>query len=352
MIKKPILIWLFFVLFLTACQKDFGEVNTEQSDYAYGKGVFIVNEGIYGQGNASISFFSFETNTMQQSLFYTANQRPLGDVATSIFRKGDYLWIVLNNSAKIEIVRLSDFVSVKSISLNHLPLYITAINENYAYLSNLSYPGFHLIDLNAAAYVQDVYTGKSTQQILAYQDYCFFTNWSNYYTTANNNTVQRVDTQTNQLQDSIIVGKEPNSMVLDKNNKIWVLSSGGYLGEEYPRLVCFDPLSLQKEKELIFPSKSMSPNALCVNPTGDSLFFLNTSVYAMSVNDSILPTQAFIEAGIRNFYAMGISPDNRIFLSDALDYQQKGDIYIYSPSANLLHQSKAGIIPSFFYFVE
>ena len=111
-------------------------------------------------------------------------------------------------------------------------------------------------------------------------------------------------------------------------------------------------LSLQKEKELIFPSKSTSPKALCVNPTGDSLFFLNTSVYAMSINDSILPTQAFIEAGIRNFYAIGISPDNRIFLSDALDYQQNGDIYIYSPSANLLHQSKAGIIPSFFYFVE
>ncbi|HDQ15984.1 MAG TPA: hypothetical protein ENN45_02890 [Bacteroidetes bacterium] len=352
MIKTQIRICFFFILLFTACQKDFGEVNTAESDYIYGKGLFIVNEGMYGQGNASISFYSFETNNMYNAVFYTANQRPLGDVATSMLRNGEYVYIVLNNSAKIEIVRLSDFVSVKSISLNYLPLFITAINENYAYLSNLSYPGFHLIDLKTAAYVQDVYTGKSTQQILAYQDYCFFTNWSNYYITANNNTVQRIDTQTNQLHDSIIVGKEPNSMVLDKYNKIWVLSSGGYLGEEYPRLVCFNPLSLQKEKELVFPFKSMSPKALCVNPAGDSLFFLNTSVYAMSVNDSILPTQAFIEAGTRNFYAMSIAPDNRIFLSDALDYQQNGDIYIYSSSAKLLHQSKAGIIPSFFYFVE
>ncbi len=352
MIKNPILILFFFILLFTACQKDFGEVNTEESDYMYGKGVFIVNEGIYGQGNASISFYSYESNSMHNAVFYTANQRPLGDVATSMLRNSEYVYIVLNNSAKIEIVRLSDFVSVKSISLHHLPLFITAINENYAYLSNLSYPGFHLIDLNAAAYVQDVHTGKSTQKILAYQDYCFFTNWSNYYTSANNNTVQRIDMQTHQLEDSIIVGKEPNSMVLDKNNKVWVLSSGGYLGEEFPRLVCFDPLSLQKEKELVFPSKSMSPNALCVNPAGDSLYFLNTSVYAMSVNDSIIPTQAFIEAGTRNFYAMSIAPDKRIFLSDALDYQQNGNIYIYSPSAKLLHQSKAGIIPSSFCFVE
>jgi hypothetical protein len=352
MMKKPILIWLFFVLLFAACQEDFGEVNTQQSDYEFGRGVFIVNEGMYGQGNASISFFSFETNTMHQSVFYAANQRPLGDVATSMHRNEDYLYIVLNNSAKIEIVRLSDFVSIKTISLNHLPLYISAVNQDYAYLSNLSYPGFHIIDLKAADYVQDVYTGKSTQQLIAYQNYCFFTNWSNYYTSANNNTVQRIDTRTHQLEDSIIVGKEPNSLVLDKNNKIWVLSSGGYLGEEYPRLVCFDPLSLQKEKELVFTSKSMSPDALCINSTKDSLFFLNSSVYAMSVSDSLLPTQAFIEAGAKNFYAMSISPDKQIFLSDALDYQQNGDVFIYSTSAKLLHQSKAGIIPSFFYFVE
>ena len=48
------------------------------------KGVFICNEGSFGQGNGSISFLNSEANSFSEDLYFAANNLPLGDVAQSI----------------------------------------------------------------------------------------------------------------------------------------------------------------------------------------------------------------------------------------------------------------------------
>ena len=54
-----------------------------------------------------------------------------------------------------------------------------------------------------------------------------------------------VDIATDKLVDEMSVTAEPHSIVLDKNNNIWVLCSGGYMPPCEPALFCINPSKRQ-----------------------------------------------------------------------------------------------------------
>ena len=67
----------------------------------------------------------------------------------------------------------------------------------------------------------------------------------------------------------------------------------------------------------------------------------------MPVSSVSLPGEAFIEPGERLFYDLGTGPAGQVFVTDAIDYQQKGDLLIYNSRGELKDVEKAGIIPGF-----
>ena len=140
-------------------------------------------------------------------------------------------------------------------------------------------------------------------------------------------------------------------MVVDKNNKLWVLSSGGYNNEMFPELNCINTNSLQIEKTLTFQSKYLSPEGLCSNKTADSLFYINNHIYKMSVNDNQLPISPIIYKNYHLFYALAMDPgNNELYISDAIDYNQNGFVFRYATNGMGLDSARMGIIPGFFCF--
>src|SRR5690606_23344317 len=90
---------------------------------------------------------------------------------------------------------------------------------------------------------------------------------------------------------------------------------------------------------------------LCLNKTKDTLYFLNDNIYRMSISDNALPTSAFIEKGSKSFYGMGVNPnDYTIYTTDALDYTQKANVYIFKSNGTELKNFKAGVVANGFYF--
>ena len=94
--------------------------------------------------------------------------------------------------------------------------------------------------------------------------------------------------------DSIAVSLDPNSMQIDKYNKLWVLCSGG-INIVKPNLLRIDLNSNSIEKTFTFTDISMSPTHLKINRDGEELFFINNSVYKMNVMDSVLSTTEIIK---------------------------------------------------------
>jgi YVTN family beta-propeller protein len=171
--------------------------------------------------------------------------------------------------------------------------------------------------------------------------------WSNYgFSYLENNKLVVIDASTDQVIDSVFVGKEPNSMMLDKDGKLWVLCSGGFASEAYPSLWQIDPESLNILSTFNFTDISTSPTSLCIDGAGETLFFLNQGIYSMSIYDTILPALPLISEDEHLFYSLAINPkSNEIFATDAIDYQQRGLILRYQPDGTSVDSFSAGLIP-------
>ena len=97
------------------CPDGFSGPNCEISSFE--NGVFIIHEGNFQGGNASLSFLNYFTGIMSNGVFSSANNDvPLGDVGQSMEVHNGKGFIVVNNSGKIEVVDLNGLSSAGTIS--------------------------------------------------------------------------------------------------------------------------------------------------------------------------------------------------------------------------------------------
>lgn len=180
-----------------------------------------------------------------------------------------------------------------------------------------------------------------------------FTNCWSY-----DNKILIINSYNDQLIDSIEVLKQPNSMVIDRDNKIWVLSDGGFegspFGNEQAGLLEIDAETYEIERTFRFNNNDRPLN-LCINPSGDTLYFLNKHIWKMAVSEKRLPEKPFIlspYAGLYGgFYSLAIDPGNKdIYVGDAIDHRQNGFTYRYNNSGKLIDSFKVGISPGDFAF--
>ena len=85
----------------------------------------IVSEGQFGYGTSSLTSLSYD-GTVQQDLFKSINNRPMGDVAQSMTRIGNYFYVPQNNSRKIEVMDCETFESVETMPIDRdvIPMYV------------------------------------------------------------------------------------------------------------------------------------------------------------------------------------------------------------------------------------
>jgi hypothetical protein len=264
---------------------------------------------------------------------------------------GDRYLIAVNHSGRVEGGSAEDLSSHYTLSGLSSPRFFSLTGPDEFAVSDLQTSVISFFNIDSGNLTATVDIGRSSEAMIRSGNHLFVSNWSSYYVPGDNRYVMVVDIDTKELIDSVETGKEPQSMVRDYLGRIWVLCSGGFDGSEYPVLVCIDPVSLQVIHWLDFPSKDRSPSGLSVNGTLDTLYYLDKDVYRMSVNNPALPTQAFIPGGNNSFYALGIDPRRGdVFLSDALDYQQRGFVWRYDRSGQLIQKMRSGIIPGGFCF--
>jgi len=337
------------ILLLSSCRRgDFGEVRPDDPVSEFSdNGIWVVNEGLFGFGNGDISFIDLDQGIVTNSVFSTVNGLPPGDVPFYLLVDGDHILLSVNNSSKVFILQRFDFQVKLLIAPVTSPRHIVKTGENSYAVSTFAHDRIYL--LNTAGEVPDVttiYTGKSTESLLVSGDYLYAANWSSYGGNFNNSTVQIIHIPTGQLTGEIQVAKEPNSMAVDKNGKLWVLCSGGFLNEEIPALFRINLQTNSVEKEFLFPSAQMSPFALTIDRGGEVLYFINQHIFKMPVDAQQLPDLQWVSSGGENFYNLnaGIFSDT-ILIADAGNYQVPGRVLMYSSSGVRLNEYSVGIIP-------
>lgn len=305
------------------------------------KKVYVINEGGFGYGNASVSLYDPGNGAVIEDLYKLQNNSDLGDVAQSLSMINSRFYVVVNNSNKI-VVCDAEFRKTAQINGLGSPRYILPITNQKAYVSDYNSNAISVVDLNTNTKTSSIVINGWTEKMTLIYNKAFVTNLRKEF-------VYVINTLDDTKTDSVQVGINAASIVLDKQDKIWVLSAGDLANSKNAKLTKINPINNQIELSLSFTNGA--PGNLCVNRTKDTLYFLNNDVYRMAISETILPETAFIAKGNKNFYGLGVNPnDYTIYVADALDYSQKSNIYVYSSAGEQKTFFKAGIIANSFYF--
>ena len=358
---KTILLSLIFsaIFILSGCMPyDPGPVTPPDINESH-SGLFIVNEGNFMYENASLSYLDFETDSVMNNVFYDVNNIPLGDVAQSMVIMDSTGFIVVNNSGKVYAINTNTFEVVGKITGLTSPRYMHFVSKTKAYITDIYAKSIAIV--NPSTYEitghidvdnhESQYYQHSTEQMVQYKNFVFTNCWSY------DNKILVIDTETDQLVDSIEVLKQPTSLVIDKNSQIWTITDGGFNGSPYgyeePGLIKINPETRTAEIVYRFELDD-SPSELKINGSGDTVYFLNRHVYRFAI-DNPSDIQLFAEnnssSSYNGFYGLAVDPQTSlVYVSDGLNMIKNGIVYKYSPSGELLKSYKVGLIPGEFCF--
>jgi DNA-binding beta-propeller fold protein YncE len=351
---------LLLMLSAAGCMKDdeLWERRPTAQDPA-SSGVFIINEGNFGYENASLSYYQIESGDLYNNVFFNNNGLPLGDVAVSMEIRDSLGYIVLNGSGKIYVIDAGDFSLKAKVTGLTSPRYIHFLSDSKAYVSDLYARSVSIIDteLNDITGSIDVnnndplYYQHPTEQFEQFGKYVFTNCWSF------DNKILVIDSETDRLVDSVEVFRQPQSMVLDRFNKLWVLTDGGFEGNPYayerPALLRIDAASRLIEHVFRLGLDDL-PSELQINGSRDTLYFLNRHVYRLAVSPGHEP-EIFVESSYAGstggFYGLGVDPARSdVYVADAIDFVQRGLVYRFRPDGSALDTLRAGIAPGAFCF--
>ena len=328
------------------------EYGIEEEFSASGDGVFITNEGSFQYANASLSYYDPTTMTVENEVFNRANAMKLGDVAQSMIIHDNVGWVVVNNSHVIFAIDINTFKERGRITNLTSPRYMHFLSDEKAYVTQLWDNRIFIVTpkrYEIIGYIECpglTMENGATEQMVQYGKYVYVNCWSYQ------NRILKIDTETDRVVDELVVGIQPTSLVLDKNNKMWTITDGGYenspYGYEAPTLYCIDAETFTIEKQYRFRLGDKA-SELQLNRAGDMLYWLNDDVWAMSVDDTRLPIRPFLESKGTIYYGLTVSPGNGdVYVADAIDYQQPGKVYRYTSDGILQDEFYVGIIPGAF----
>lgn len=326
------------ILFFQSCKKDDdNNNNSTPKDY---KGVLVINEGGFLKGNSSVSYYNPDNGNEEEDAFKAANNRPLGDIFQSVEKINGKLYLVVNNSGKIEVVDPVSLSGTGQITGLGSPRYILAPGgqTTTAYVTDLFAGAIHIVNLTTNTKTGSIALPGWSEKMVEANGRVYVNNYSN-------NKIYLINPAGNIVDDSIALSGPPVALVKDKNGKLWVLADS--TGSTKAKFMRINPAGNSVEATIEF-AQGQSASRVEINGSSDKIYFLGgNGAYAMDITATALPSTP-IKTGF--FYGLGVDPkDGSVYLGDPLNFSQRGTVYRIKTD-NSESSFKAGIAPSGFYF--
>lgn len=320
----------------------------------YGGGIFITNEGGFGNNNGSVSFYNYKTDQVINNLFSTVNDRALGDVVQSMKLHNDRAYIVVNNSNKIEVVNRFSFEEVGVVEGLSLPRFFTAF-EDKGYVTCWGDNSVKVIDLGTLTVTNTIAVGSGPEGLAISGGNLFVANGGGYGV---DSTISVIDLQSEEVVSTIAAKYNPKKVVADENGNIWVLVHGKVVySPDWTQIIEETPSMIYKidaanataiETEKLFDTQH--PAGLSINGDGASLYvgggFGFGGIYKVETEN--IGSSATITK-IVDDYAYGFEFDknsNTLFVGIAPDFTSGGTLLRYNENGEKLGEYTVGIGPN------
>lgn len=317
----------------------------------YDNGVIIINEGNFSDGDASISFYGNLAEGAELNVFTEINDLTLGDVAQSAYAYDTLLFVVVNNSNKVEVLHRYSMESLYTIEAA-LPRYITVAGGK-GYLTewvSFSDAGrVSIVDLATGNIDASITVGFGAEDVEVINNRAYVSN--NF-----ESTISVIDLNTNEVIETITLpSPAPAQMDIDINGDLWVACKGGFDANFSPAndgaFFKVDLSTNTVESSIEFNTNVSGK--LAFNRTMDQIYFyVGSNVFTRNVNSTAESTEPFIVGDeFTSLYGIGVDPSSgEVYLGDSKNFLEDGEVYRYSSSGTLLTSFTVGRGPNGFVF--
>lgn len=339
---KNLVFFCCLLLVFESCEK---EKSTDSDEFLFqsGQTIWVLNEGNFQSGNASVSVINRTTGEVIQNITERVNGVPLGDVLQSALMVNEKVWLTVNNSGKIVVVNPTNFKIEKTIEGIGSPRFLHQIGDE-VFVSDFQTQTLHIFNALSFQKVAEIYTGSWSEQMA----------WVGnelWLTMVNKNKIYCINPATRTITDSISTYDQPLNITTDALGKVWVLCGGHIFPRTAANLVSYDASSKTEITRFEFPNSPFKPSRLSKNPAGDTLFWIYDGVFAHGINSTNFPVSPIIAANGRNFYGLRYDAVTKhLWLSDAKNYVQQGEVFEVNQNGEVLRTFASGFIPGDFYF--
>jgi hypothetical protein len=335
------------VIFLVSCKKKKVEP-VQESPSVLENGILVLNEGLFQQNNASLSFVSFSNGVVDNLFFENKTGRPLGDTGNDIQMYDGKIFIVMNVSSTIEILDAETGNSIKQIEMVQSgvpkqPRFIT-FQGNKAYIS--CYDGFvDVLDISSLTISKRIPVGPNPEQLAIANNKLYVSNSGGLNFPNVDSTVSVVDL-VNEIEISkITVGMNPGSVMSDEDGDIYVISRGDY-GSVPSRMHRISSISDTKIETFGFDAIQlckMNKDMLISYPSGSTTKLIRFDTQTENIVSSDFGNLTMITT----FYGMKYSQvKNKIYCFDANGYVNTGYIIELDSNGSFIKKFNIGLIPN------
>ncbi len=342
-------------LFFASCEKEStddddntGGVTTEAG---YSEGVLISNEGSFGAGNGSISYFDTDSNTVTNELFKTVNNFPLGDIVQSVYRGTKNTYACVNASNKIEVFNSTTFMSVATVSNVPLPRYAVE-NNGKLYVSCWGNNGqIKVIDISSNTIVDSIMVGTGPEGLIVSDNKLFVANSGGF---TGDSTISIVNLTNNTVETLQLNAHNPASFVKDSNDKLWVLAKGNVIydaawnpiGHNPSKLVSINPAD-NTIATTIDLFADQHPSVIGISKNKQVIYYGGgygfNGIYAFDYTLPSAPVASLIDG---DFYGFLINSKNDEIFALAAPMGATGVLTRYTAAVVKIDENNVGIFPN------
>lgn len=315
--------------------------------------IYVLNQGNFGQGNSTLTAYFPDSNYTENGLFKLANGRALGDVGNDIQLNEGNVYMVINNSDKIEVMDPSTALSVGTVyfpsgtSPYRIAFYIPS---NIAYVSDLYTNSVSVVNLasNSVIAADTIRVGANPYGITSVSGQVFVAN-SGY---GSGNTVSVIDAASRKVIKTVNVGEGPTEVEPDANGNVWVVCAGkpGTDGSIYVIDVSNDSVIDSISTGMEIPSFTGHTLAMDTQ-NGYAYLIADSSVVKLDLKQRTIANKNLISGSFYSIAVDGATGD--VYVTDAKDYKTDGEVYIYSSSGQYTNTSfTTGINPDGIVFIR
>jgi len=343
--RNYLFITLSFVSILASCKKGKDPEFTLPT-----QGVYVLNQGNFNQNNSTLTYYDYRAKTTTPDLYQSANGSKLGDTGNDVGVYGSKMYIIANNSNRVNITDAKTAKLTKQITIAQ-PRFVVFYDKN-AFVT--SYNGtVSVIDTASLNITKTITVGRNPEQMAISNAKLYVANSGGLDPNYNfDKTVSVIDLTTLTETKRITVTDNPISLAADGYNNIYVISLGNYADVPAGLTVINATTDVVRSKPVV----NLGYN-IPIAAHGDYVYFPTTDnkIALFNAKTQTLERANFITDATAVTTPYAISFDNLtgyLFIADAKDYSSNGSLYAYDANGKRAYTVTTGINPGKIAFIN